>query len=169
MEVETPILWPDAGGATAKPFITHHNALDRDLYLRIATELHLKRLLIGGFEKVYELGRIFRNEGIDTKHNPEFTTMESYEAYADYNEVMKMVEEMVSSLAQELLGTMTIDFAGAKIELKPPWPRVSLREAITRESGIDFVQYPSADLLRAKMREKVIEADRSKELGAPRR
>lgn len=162
MEVESPILWPEAGGATAKPFVTHHNALDRDLYLRIATELHLKRLLIGGFEKVYEMGRIFRNEGVDAKHNPEFTTMESYEAYADYNDVMKMVEDMVSSLAQQLLGTTTIDYAGTKIELKPPWPRVSLREAITRESGIDFVQYPSADLLRIKMREKVIDADPQK-------
>jgi lysyl-tRNA synthetase class 2 len=162
IEVETPILWPDAGGATAKPFITHHNALDRDLYLRIATELHLKRLLIGGFEKVYELGRIFRNEGISFKHNPEFTTLESYEAYADYNDVMKMVEEIVSTLAQQVLGTTVVEYEGTKIELKPPWQRVSLRDAITKESGIDFVQYPNADLLRAKMKEKGIEVDPQK-------
>jgi len=108
------------------------------------------------------MGRIFRNEGIDTKHNPEFTTMESYEAFADYNEVMRMVEEMVSTLAQQLLGTTLVEFAGAKIELKPPWPRVSLREAITRESGIDFVQNPSADLLRLKMREKGMDVDPQK-------
>jgi len=124
--------------------------------------LRLKRLIIGGFEKVYEMGRIFRNEGVSFKHNPEFTTMESYEAYADYNDVMKMVEDLVSTVAQEVLGTTAIEFEGKKIELKPPWQRMTLRDAITKESGIDFVQYPNADLLRVKMREKGMEVDPQK-------
>ena len=162
MEVETPILWAEAGGATAKPFITHHNALDRTLYLRIATELHLKRLLVGGYERVYEIGRIFRNEGIDTTHNPEFTTMESYQAYADYNDVMEMVENLVSGVAQEVLGSADIEYNGIKIDLKPPWKRISFRDAIREYSGIDFVQYPNADLLRAKMKEMGVEADPQK-------
>jgi lysyl-tRNA synthetase class 2 len=159
LEVETPILHPDGGGATAKPFVTHHNSLDRDLYLRIETELFLKRLIIGGFEKVYELGRIFRNEGISFKHNPEFTSLESYEAYADYNSVMKMVEEMVSSVALEVLGTTVVPHGDTTIDLKTPWQRLSFRDAVTQYSGIDFVQYPNADMLRAKMREKGVEVD----------
>ena len=159
LEVETPVLQPEADNATAKPFITHHNELDRDLYMRIEMELHLKRLIIGGFEKVYEIGRIFRNEGLSFKHNPEFTMMESYEAYADYNDVMNGVEEMVSSVAQEVLGTTNMKFGDTIIEFRPPWPRLSFRDAITQYSGIDFVQYPSADMLRAKMREKGIEVD----------
>ena len=159
LEVETPVLQPEADNATAKPFITHHNELDRDLYMRIEMELHLKRLIIGGFEKVYEIGRIFRNEGLSFKHNPEFTMMESYEAYADYNDVMNRVEEMVSTVAQEVLGTTNVKFGDTEIEFKPPWPRLSFRDAITQYSGIDFVQYPSADMLRAKMREKGIEVD----------
>ncbi len=162
IEVDTPILQPEAGGATAKPFITHHNALNSDLYLRIATELHLKRLIIGGFERVYELGRIFRNEGIDTKHNPEFTTLESYEAYADYNDVMDRVEEMVSTISQEVLGTTGVKFGESTIEFKPPWLRLTLRDAISQHSGIDFVQYPNVDLLRAKMREKGMNVDPQK-------
>jgi lysyl-tRNA synthetase class 2 len=163
IEVETPILQPEAGGAAAKPFTTHYNAIDRDLYMRIETELHLKRLIIGGFDKVYELGRIFRNEGVSFKHNPEFTSMESYEAYADYNDVMNRVETMVSSVAQEVLGTTSVKYGDNVIELKPPWPRLSFRDAITQHSGIDFVQYPNADLLRAKMREKGIEVDPQKD------
>jgi lysyl-tRNA synthetase class 2 len=163
IEVETPILQPEAGGAAAKPFTTHYNAIDRDLYMRIETELHLKRLIIGGFDKVYELGRIFRNEGVSFKHNPEFTSMESYEAYADYNDVMNRVEAMVSSVAQEVLGTTSVKYGDNVIELKPPWPRLSFRDAITQHSGIDFVQYPNADLLRAKMREKGIEVDSQKD------
>ena len=162
MEVETPILQPEAGGATVKPFVTHYNAIDRDLYLRIETELHLKRLIIGGIEKVYELGRIFRNEGVSFKHNPEFTSMESYEAYADYNDVMNRVEEMVSSIAQEVLGTTSVKYGDTMIEFKPPWQRVTLRDAINQYSGIDFVQYPNVDLLRAKMREKGMEVDPQK-------
>ncbi|GAI57102.1 unnamed protein product, partial [marine sediment metagenome] len=112
IEVETPVLQPSAGGALARPFTTHHHALDQDFYLRIALELHLKRLIVGGFDKVYELGRTFRNEGISTKHNPEFTMLESYEAYADYNDVMNMVEEMVSKISQRVLGTSKIEFGG---------------------------------------------------------
>jgi lysyl-tRNA synthetase class 2 len=159
LEVETPILHQEGGGAAAKPFVTHHNTLDRDLYLRIETELHLKRLIIGGFDKVYELGRIFRNEGISFKHNPEFTSMESYEAYADYNSVMEMLEQMVSAVAMEILGTTVVPHGETTIDLKAPWQRLSFRDAITQYSGIDFVQYPNADLLRAKMREKGLNVD----------
>ena len=162
IEVETPVLQPSAGGALANPFITHHQALDQDFYLRIATELHLKRLIIGGFDKVYELGRIFRNEGISTKHNPEFTMLESYEAYADYNDVMKMVEEMVSKVARQVLDATKVKFGNEPIDLKPPWQRLSLRQAITEYSGIDFVKYPAADGLREKMRSMNIEADPEK-------
>lgn len=162
IEVETPILQPEADNAAAKPFVTHHNVLDRDLYMRIEMELHLKRLIIGGFEKVYEIGRIFRNEGVSFKHNPEFTMMESYEAYADYNSVMEMVEQMVSSVAVEVLGTTIVPHKDTKIDLKTPWQRLSFRDAITQYSGIDFVQYPNVDLLRAKMKEKGIEVDPQK-------
>ena len=140
LEVETPVLQPSAGGALAQPFITHHHALDRDLYLRIAPELYLKRLIVGGLDKVYELGRIFRNEGISTKHNPEFTMLESYEAYADYNDVMNMVEEMVSQVCQQVSGRGKVKFGDNMINFKPPWPRLELREAVKEYSGIDFAQ-----------------------------
>jgi lysyl-tRNA synthetase class 2 len=159
LEVETPVLQQEADNAAAKPFTTHHNTLDRDLFLRIEMELHLKRLIVGGFEKVYEIGRIFRNEGISFKHNPEFTMMESYEAYADYNSVMEMVEQMVSSVALEILGTTIVPHGDTTIDLKAPWQRLSFRDAITQYSGIDFVQYPNADLLRAKMKEKGMAVD----------
>jgi lysyl-tRNA synthetase class 2 len=162
LEVETPVLQPSAGGALALPFITHHRALNQDFYLRIATELHLKRLVIGGFDKVYELGRIFRNEGIDTKHNPEFTMLESYQAYADYDDVMKMVEEMVSKVARQVLDTTKVKFGDETIDLKIPWQRLSLRDAVTEYSGIDFTKYPAADGLREKMRSMNIEADPEK-------
>ncbi|MDP2952679.1 MAG: lysine--tRNA ligase, partial [Chloroflexota bacterium] len=151
MEVETPILNPSAGGASAAPFVTHHQALDRQLYLRIATELHLKRLLVGGFDKVYEIGRVFRNEGISTKHNPEFTSLESYEAFADYKDVMKMVEEMVAYLAQEVLGALKVPYNGQTMDFTPPWRRITLRDAIREGCGIDFEDYPDEDSLRAKM------------------
>ena len=121
LEVETPVLQPSAGGALARPFITHHQALDQDFYLRIATELHLKRLVIGGLDKVYEIGRIFRNEGISTQHNPEFTMLESYEAYADYNDVMTMLEEMVFAASQQVLATGEVQFGENIINFKPPW------------------------------------------------
>ena len=140
IEVETPMLHSVPGGARARPFVTHHQALDEDLYLRIATELHLKRLIVGGFDKVYEIGRIFRNEGISTKHNPEFTTLESYEAYADYNDVMKMAEEMISQVAQEVLGTTKINFGENIIDFTPPWQRVTLRDAILQACDIDIVK-----------------------------
>jgi lysyl-tRNA synthetase class 2 len=162
MEVETPVLQPSAGGALATPFTTHHNALDQDFYLRIALELHLKRLLVGGFDKVYELGRIFRNEGVSTEHHPEFTMLETYETYADYNQVMSMLEEMVSSVSQEVLGTTKVKFGEDTIELKPPWKRLTLRQAVKKYSGVDFVAYPTADGLREKMRSLNVEVDPKK-------
>jgi lysyl-tRNA synthetase class 2 len=162
IEVETPVLQPSAGGALASPFTTHHNALDQDFYLRIALELHLKRLLVGGFDKVYEIGRIFRNEGVSTEHHPEFTMLESYEAYADYNDVMNMLEEMLSSVSQEVLGTTKTKFGEDAIDFKPPWPRLTLRDAVKKYSGIDFVTHPTADGLREKMRSLKMEADPQK-------
>jgi len=123
VEMETPILQPIAGGARARPFVTHHHALDRDFYLRIATELHLKRLIVGGYDKVYEIGRIFRNEGISTRHNPEFTTLESYQAYADYNDVMAVLEEMIYSVAVETLGTAKVAYGELCLDFTPPWRR----------------------------------------------
>jgi len=165
LEVETPVLQPSAGGALARPFTTHHHTLDQDFYLRIAHELHLKRLIIGGFDKVYELGRTFRNEGISTKHNPEFTMLESYEAYSDYNDVRKMVEKMVSRVTQQVLGTNQIKFGDSIINVKPPWPRLELRQAIIKYSGIDFDQYPDADSLRSKMLQLKMEVDPQKNRG----
>lgn len=147
LEVETPILQPQAGGAMARPFVTHYNALDQDYYLRIATELHLKRLLVGGLDKVYEVGRIFRNEGFSMKHNPEYTSMESYEAYADYFDVMAMTEQLVAAVASNVLGTETVTFKDHEISLAPPWRRITLREAILQESGIDFEDFPDAESL----------------------
>ena len=129
IEVETPVLIDQAGGAAARPFVTHHNALDRDLYLRIATELYLKRLIVGGFDRVYEIGRIFRNEGISCKHNPEFTMLESYEAYADYNDVMAMIEEMVAHVAAGGdRQRRRSQFGEDEIDLAPPWRRLTLRQ-----------------------------------------
>jgi len=162
IEVETPVLQPSAGGALARPFITHHHTLDQDFYLRIALELHLKRLIVGGLDKVYELGRTFRNEGISTVHNPEFTMLESYEAYADYNDVMKMLEEMVYEVSQQVLGTGKVEFGDSAIDFQPPWRRVSLRQAVIDFSGIDFVKYPTADGLRERMRSLNIEVDPEK-------
>ncbi len=165
LEVETPVLQSSAGGALARPFITHHHALDQDFYLRIALELHLKRLIIGGFDKVYELGRTFRNEGISTKHNPEFTMLESYEAYADYNDVMNMLEEMVSEISQQLLGTGKVEFGDKTLNLEPPWQRISLCQAIEEYSGIDFEKYPDTDSLRAEMLKLKMEVDPQKNRG----
>ncbi|WP_053104243.1 lysine--tRNA ligase [Neomoorella thermoacetica] len=145
LEVETPTMHPIAGGAAARPFITHHNALDIDLYLRIALELHLKRLLVGGLEKVYEMGRIFRNEGISTKHNPEFTMLELYQAYADYYVMMDLLEEMVAYVAREALGTTVVTYQGDRLDLTPPWPRLTMLEAIKKYSGVDFDQLPTAE------------------------
>ena len=149
LEVDTPILVPVAAGAHAKPFVTHHNALDQQLYLRIATELYLKRLIIGGFDKVYEIGRVFRNEGIDQDHNPEFTLLESYEAYADYNDVMDMVEQMVSTIATQVNGSTKVMIGDQEIDFTPPWQRVSLRAELEKRSGIDLESYDD-DALRQK-------------------
>ena len=148
LEVETPVLHGSAGGGAAKPFVTYHNALDRELHLRIALELHLKRLVVGGFDRVYEIGRIFRNEGVSTKYNPEFTMLESYEAYAEYNGLMEMVEEMISSVAGEVLGTTKVMNGDSEIDFAPPWPRVPLREAIRERSGVDFAEHTDAEGLR---------------------
>ncbi len=139
MEVETPVLNTISGGATARPFITHHNTLDLDMYLRIATELHLKRLVVGGLDRVYEIGRIFRNEGMDTKHNPEFTTVELYEAYADFNDMMDLFEELLSGAAMKLLGTYEAEWQGEKLNLAPGWPRLTMAEAVKEHLGIDFM------------------------------
>lgn len=142
IEVETPIFQKVAGGAAARPFLTYHYALEEKLFLRIAIELYLKRLIISGFDKVYEIGKVFRNEGLSPKHNPEFTMLESYEAYADYHKVMEMVEEMVSFVAKEVLGTTKITYNGNKIELSPPWKRITLRELMIQKLGLDFEAYP---------------------------
>ena len=139
IEVETPVLNTISGGATARPFITHHNALDIDMYLRIATELHLKRLIVGGIERVFELGRIFRNEGMDTRHNPEFTTVELYQAYADFNDMMDLFEDLLSGAAKEILGTYEIDWMGEHVSLAPGWPRMTMAEAVKKHLGVDFM------------------------------
>ena len=145
MEVETPVLNTISGGATARPFITHHNTLDIDMYMRIATELHLKRLIVGGIERVYEVGRIFRNEGMDTRHNPEFTTVELYQSYADYHDMMDLFEELLSSAAKELLGTYKVTWQGEEIDLTPGWPRLSMAEAVKKYLGVDFMSFTSTE------------------------
>ena len=138
VEVETPILNTIAGGASARPFITHHNSLDIDMYLRIATELYLKRLIVGGFDRVYEIGRIFRNEGMDIKHNPEFTTIELYQAFANLEDMMNLTEELVSKIAEKVLGTTKITYQGQEIDLTPSWKRVTMTDAIKEVTGVDF-------------------------------
>ncbi len=143
MEVETPVLNTISGGATARPFITHHNTLDMDMYLRIATELPLKRLIVGGIERVYELGRIFRNEGMDTRHNPEFTTVELYQAYADFNDMMDLFEDLLSGAAMEILGTYEVDWQGEHVSLAPGWPRMTMAEAVNKYLGVDFMAIDS--------------------------
>jgi lysyl-tRNA synthetase class 2 len=165
MEVETPVLQPHAGGALARPFVTHHHTLDEDLYLRIALELHLKRLVVGGFDRVYEIGRVFRNEGISVEHNPEFTLLECYQAYADYHDIMTLVEEMFVYAAKEVLGNTSLTRNGQIIDLSLPWQRVHLRQAIKDHCGIDFEDYPDAGSLRTRMAELGIEADPNKGKG----
>ncbi len=148
LEVETPTLQPLYGGAMARPFVTHHNALDMQLYLRISDELYLKRLIVGGLDKVYEICKDFRNEGISTKHNPEFTMMECYWAYADYQDMMRLTEEMIASIARETLGTTQIIYNGREVDLTPPWRRLSLAEGIKEQTGIDiFDSYPDVKAL----------------------
>ncbi len=145
IEIETPVLQAEAGGADARPFITYHNTLEIDLYLRIATELHLKRLIVGGFEKVFELGRIFRNEGISTRHNPEFTTIEVYQAYADYYDMMALTENLITSVAQEVLGTLQVTYQGEAIDLTPPWRRVTMHELVQEKTGLDFNSFQTLE------------------------
>ena len=151
LEVDTPILVPVAAGAHARPFDTHHNALDQRLYLRIATELYLKRLIVGGIDKVYEIGRVFRNEGIDQDHNPEFSLLESYEAYADYNDVMEMVESMISTAALDARGIMAVPYGEDIIDFTPPWPRRQLREELFQKSGVNIDDYPDDESLVRKV------------------
>ncbi len=151
VEVETPVLQPLYGGALARPFTTHHNALERDLYLRIATELYLKRLIVGGIDRVYELGKDFRNEGISPKHNPEFTMLEWYEAYADYKDVAERLEQLVASVAEQAFGGTKIERDGEEIDLGPPWRRVTLRDAIKERTGLDLAERPSREKLAAAL------------------
>jgi len=165
MEVETPVLQPHAGGALARPFVTHHHTLDEDLYLRIALELHLKRLIVGGFDKVYEIGRTFRNEGISVRHNPEFTLLECYQAYSDYHDIMRLVEEMFRYIMKEVLGDTRLTRNGQIIDLDLPWQRLYLREAIKDHCGIDFEDYPDAASLRARMTELGMDVDPTKGKG----
>lgn len=149
IEIETPVLMSEAGGAEARPFVTYHNTLEMDLFLRIATELHLKRLVVGGFEKVFELGRVFRNEGVSTRHNPEFTTIEVYQAYADYCDMMALTEAIITTAAQNVLGTLTISYQGQAIDLTPPWRRVTMYDAVQEATGLDFRQFASLDEAKA--------------------
>ncbi|HID35083.1 MAG TPA: lysine--tRNA ligase [Anaerolineae bacterium] len=158
LEVETPILQPVYGGAAAEPFVTYHNYLHQRLYLRISFELYLKRLLVGGYDKVYEIGRDFRNEGISRKHNPEFTQLEFYEAYTDYDGVMARTEEMIAYAVKGVTGGLVITWQGHAIDFTPPWPRIPLRDAIREASGIDYEAYPDAESLRAAMRAKGVDA-----------
>ena len=152
LEVETPILQPIYGGAAARPFLTHHNQLDQDLYLRISFELYLKRLLVGMYERVYEIGHDFRNEGVSPKHNPEFTQLEFYAAYLDYHDVMALCEQMIAYVAEDVLGSPVIEYQGHEIDLRPPWRRVTLAEIAFEVTGIDYRQYPTPEELGAAMR-----------------
>ncbi|CEA02726.1 Lysine--tRNA ligase [Jeotgalicoccus saudimassiliensis] len=159
LEVETPMMHSIAGGAQARPFITHHNALDRDLFMRIALELHLKRLVIGGIEKVYEIGRVFRNEGVSTRHNPEFTMMELYEAYADYKDIMKLTEEMVAYIAEKVNGTMKVTYDGEEIDLTPEWRRVHMVDIVNEFTGVNFYDIETVEEARASAKEHNVEID----------
>ncbi|HEY9763950.1 MAG TPA: lysine--tRNA ligase [Trichocoleus sp.] len=149
IEIETPVLQAEAGGAEARPFITYHNTLDMQLYLRIATELHLKRLIVGGFEKVFEMGRIFRNEGVSTKHNPEFTSIEVYQAYADYHDMMDLTEAIITTAAKDVLGTLQITYQGQDVDLTPPWRRITMHEAVQEKTGVDFSQFTDLEAAKA--------------------
>lgn len=163
LEVETPMLTTVATGDAARPFITHHNTLNLDMYLRIAPELNLKRLIVGGFDKVYEIGKNFRNEGMDIKHNPEFTNVEFYAAYEDYNDMMNMAEKIISTIAQNVLGTTKITYQGVDIDLTPSWKRISMIDAIKEVTGIDFNKIETDQEARALAKEKGIELEETKQ------
>lgn len=157
IEVETPVLNTIAGGASARPFITHHNTLDIDMYMRIAPELYLKRLIVGGFEKVYEVGRLFRNEGMDTKHNPEFTTVELYQAYTDYHGMMDLTERLFGYIADEVRGTRKISYQGVEVDLTSPWARMTMAEAVKKYTGIDFDATDDVEVLSAQAKKAGVE------------
>ncbi|GGI43270.1 lysine--tRNA ligase [Mammaliicoccus stepanovicii] len=159
LEVETPMMHQIAGGASARPFVTHHNALDATLYMRIAIELHLKRLIVGGLEKVYEIGRVFRNEGVSTRHNPEFTMIELYEAYADYNDIMDLTESMVASIAEKVLGTTTVQYGETEIDLAPKWKRWHMVDAVKEFTGVDFYEVKSDEEAHALAKEHNIKVE----------
>lgn len=165
LEVETPMMHAIAGGAAARPFITHHNALDMQLYMRIAIELHLKRLIVGGIEKVYEIGRVFRNEGIDTRHNPEFTMIELYEAYADFHDIMSLTENLIAHIAQEVLGTTTVHYGEYVVELKPQWKRLHMVDAIKEYTGVDFWEVTTTEEARQLAKENGIEIKENMQCG----
>lgn len=165
LEVETPMLHSIAGGATARPFITHHNALDMQMFIRIAIELHLKRLIVGGLEKVYEVGRVFRNEGVSTRHNPEFTMLELYEAYADYNDVMELTENLVAHIAQDVLGATTVQYGEDQINLAPGWKRLHMADAVKEYTGVDFWEQMTKDEAHALAKEHNIEVKPTMEVG----
>ena len=155
--METPVLNTIPGGAAARPFVTHHNTLDIDMYLRIATELHLKRLIVGGLERVYEIGRIFRNEGMDIKHNPEFTTIELYQAYTDYRGMMDITENIIRTAAQKVLGTLKITYQGAEIDLEEPFERITMTEAVRKYADLDFSAIPTDEAAQGAARAAGIE------------
>ncbi|XKH50022.1 lysine--tRNA ligase [Chryseomicrobium palamuruense] len=165
LEVETPMMHSIAGGAAARPFVTHHNALDMELYMRIAIELHLKRLIVGGLEKVYEIGRVFRNEGVSTRHNPEFTMIELYEAYADYQDIMNLTENLIAHIAQEVLGSTTVQYGDDQVDLAPGWKRWHMADAVKEVTGVDFWQEMTKEQAHALANEHGVEVKPSMEVG----
>ncbi|KAB2489541.1 lysine--tRNA ligase [Priestia endophytica] len=165
LEVETPMMHSIAGGASARPFVTHHNALDIELYMRIAIELHLKRLIVGGLERVYEIGRVFRNEGVSTRHNPEFTMLELYEAYADYKDVMSLTENMIAHIAQEVLGTTTVQYGEDEINLAPEWTRLHMADAVKQYTGVDFWKEMTDEEAHALAKEHGVEVTEHMQFG----
>ncbi|MFC7322290.1 lysine--tRNA ligase [Halobacillus campisalis] len=165
LEVETPMMHSIPGGASARPFVTHHNALDMELYMRIAIELHLKRLIVGGMEKVYEIGRVFRNEGISTRHNPEFTMIELYEAYADYHDIMSLTEHLIAHIAKEVLGTAKVQYDDQEIDLEPEWTRLHMVDAVKEYTGVDFWKEMSDEEAKALAKDHGIEIQETMTFG----